>query len=284
MAAPRIVYLNGEYLPSTEAKISVDDRGFLFADGVYEAIKAYNGYIFTEREHMARMRRGLSELRIEAGDVLEEVARVSRELLVRNDLLTGDALIYVQITRGAAPRAHAFPNPPVPLTVYAYAKAFQNPSAETLATGVHAVSTQDTRWARCDIKSIALLPNVLANQLAKEVRAAPPPCSRAWHPLYSPPAARAPGCPAASLSAAAIRPNCVSPGFAARASAVTRNAPPPAPPLRPAAAHRSAAATSASSSATASSSRPRTATCSWCWTASCARTRSTTCCRASPAA
>lgn len=162
-------YLNGDYMPHGDAKVPVDDRGFLFADGVYEVIKSYGGYIFTEKEHCDRLRRGLSELRFSGCDgVVEEVMAAGKELLKRNKLETSDATIYIQITRGCAPRAHAFPNPPVKPTVYVIAKPFKMPPAEQLDNGVGAVTHPDQRWARCDIKSISLLPNVLANQKAKE--------------------------------------------------------------------------------------------------------------------
>ena len=163
----------GAFLPPAECRISVDDRGFLFADGLYEVTKAYTGgLLFTEAQHMTRLERGLRELSIGENDaardaLLSEVRTVSRELLNRNRLLDGPATIYVQITRGTAPRAHAFPKPPVAPTVFVAAKPFTEPPATSFSDGVAAVTERDTRWGRCDLKTVGLLANVLANQRAK---------------------------------------------------------------------------------------------------------------------
>lgn len=162
-----LVYLNGEYVDHANAHVSVDDRGFLFADGVYEVARVYEGKIFQMQPHMERMRHGLGELRIRA-DVVDEIPAIADRLLGENNLRTGDATIYVQVTRGAAPRAHAFPPPETAPTVYVIAKPFKQHPATYFEDGVAAVTVPDTRWSRCDIKSIALLPNVLANQQAKE--------------------------------------------------------------------------------------------------------------------
>jgi D-alanine transaminase len=168
-AKPLTCYLNGEYVLHSEAKVSVDDRGFLFSDGVYEVVKSFHGNIFTETEHMQRMRRGLSELSIHhALPVIDELPSIARKLLEINGLEDVDATIYIQITRGAAPRAHAYPNPPVAPTVYIIAKPFKAPAPTVFEDGVKCTTTPDIRWARCDIKSISLLPNVMANQKAKE--------------------------------------------------------------------------------------------------------------------
>lgn len=168
-ASDLVCYLNGQYMLHSEAKIPVDDRGFLFADGIYEVIKSYNGYVFTEAEHLSRLRRGLKELRFDCGKaVVAEVVAAGRELLKRNKLEDVDATIYIQITRGCAPRAHAFPNPPVLPTVYVIAKPFKAPPQSSFDDGVGVVTTADNRWGRCDIKSISLLPNCMANQMAKE--------------------------------------------------------------------------------------------------------------------
>ena len=165
-----IVYLNGEYIDHTAAKISVDDRGFLFADGVYEVARVYDGRIFEMRAHMQRMRHGLNELRIR-DDVVDQLTGIAEHLLDSNNLRSGDATIYIEVTRGTAPRAHAFPSPEVAPTVYVLAKPFKNHPATYWTDGVAAITVPDTRWSRCDIKSIALLPNVLANQQAHEAGA-----------------------------------------------------------------------------------------------------------------
>lgn len=163
------VYLNGEYVPQEQARISVDDRGFNFADGVYEVCRIYSGHIFLLEPHMQRLRRGLADLRIPA-DVVDEIPAIAGQLLELNPDAQ-DATLYIQITRGTAPRAHAFPNPSVPPTVFvAVRKAKPHPTSY-FQDGVATITVPDTRWSRCDIKSIALLPNVLANQQAKEAGA-----------------------------------------------------------------------------------------------------------------
>jgi D-alanine transaminase len=165
-----IVYLNGDYLPQPEARVSVEDRGFLFADGVYEVARIYEGHIFLLERHLERLRFGLGELRIR-DDVVSQIPGIAARLLDQNNLHTGDATLYIQITRGAAPRAHAFPPLDTPPTTFLIAKPFRNHPASCWQQGVPTVTVADTRWSRCDIKSIALLPNVLANQQAKEAGA-----------------------------------------------------------------------------------------------------------------
>jgi D-alanine transaminase len=164
-----IVYLNGSYLAKDEARLSPDDRGFLFADGVYEVVRSYGGKLFAMEPHLKRMADGLRALRIEGFDP-HTLGSVCTELLERNDLSDRDALIYMQVSRGAAPRIHAFPEPSVTPTVYAVPSAF-TPKVDA-AVGVPVITTPDMRWMRCDIKSVALLPNCLAAQEAKE-RGAP---------------------------------------------------------------------------------------------------------------
>lgn len=164
-----IVYLNGEYLPAEEARVPVSDRGFLFADGLYEVAPAYGGAFFLMDEHLARMRRGLAELRIDFDP--ESLPAVAARLLAENDLTGADAaIVYFQVTRGAAPRTHAFPEGEVVPTVYGFAKEYVRPNRERWEEGYTAITVPDRRWARVDIKSIALLPNVLAQQAAVEAR------------------------------------------------------------------------------------------------------------------
>ncbi|HSL70378.1 MAG TPA: D-amino acid aminotransferase [Longimicrobiales bacterium] len=165
-----IVYLNGEFVPHSAAHVSVDDRGFLFADGVYEVARVYNGHIFLLEPHLDRLRHGLRELRIRA-DAVEQIPPIADRLLTENRLQTGDATLYIQITRGAAPRAHAFPAPEIEPTIYIATRPFKAHPDAYWRDGVPAITVPDTRWSRCDIKSIALLPNVLANQQAKEAGA-----------------------------------------------------------------------------------------------------------------
>jgi len=157
------VYLNGEYLPEGKAMISPNDRGFLFSDGIYEVTPAYRGRLFGWDRHLARLLKGLCELRIDQD--VTGLRAMHERLLAENGLLEAEtALVYMQITRGAAPRTHAFPKEQVPPTVYAFAKAWNRPSEERWARGFEAVSVPDRRWARADIKTVSLLPNVLAQQ------------------------------------------------------------------------------------------------------------------------
>lgn len=160
-----MVYLNGRYLDASEASIPVGDRGFLFGDGIYEVSPAYRGHFFRMDGHLDRMRNGLAALRIDYDP--SELVAVHDELIARNDLAGEEvAYVYVQVTRGVAPRTHAFPNPAAPPTVYAFANRYQRPSRERWGQGNQAVTVPDRRWTRVDIKSIALLPNVLAQQAA----------------------------------------------------------------------------------------------------------------------
>ena len=161
------VYLNGEYLPKTEAHISVDDRGFLLGDGVYEVTPFYEGAPFALDRHLERMRHGLEWLRI-AFDT-SSLEAVMRELVRSNGLEEEDrALVYLQVTRGAAPRTHYFPLSTVSPTVYAYAASWKRPAEETWMRGFRAITVPDRRWTRVDIKTIGLLPNVLAYQAARD--------------------------------------------------------------------------------------------------------------------
>ena len=160
-------YLNGRYLPTEEATIPVDDRGFLLADGVYEVTPAYRGRFFRLDEHLERLRFGLRELRIDFD--VELLPGIHRRLLEENDLQGEEvSFVYVQVTRGVAPRTHAFPEGDVRPTVYAFGKAFRRPPRERWERGFTCVTVPDRRWSRVDIKSIALLPNVLAQQAAVE--------------------------------------------------------------------------------------------------------------------
>jgi D-alanine transaminase len=160
-----IVYLNGEYLPRGEARLSVDDRGFFFGDGVYEVTRAVQGRIFEAERHMRRLERGLRELRLEFHGPVDTLLEAHERLLRENNLLDGQATVYLQITRGAAPRTHHFPPAGTPLTVFLSAGAFTPPD-EARARGVPAVTYPDYRWTRCDLKTVNLLPAVMAKQHA----------------------------------------------------------------------------------------------------------------------
>jgi D-alanine transaminase len=164
MSASETVYFNGRYMTADEVRISPDDRGFLFADGVYEVIRTYRRRLFRLDQHLARLARSLRELRI-SYDGLPGLGAVCGELLARNRLSSGEARFYIQITRGAAPRRHAFPPPGTPPTVYARVDGLE-PETEQQRDGIRVVLASDNRWGRCDIKSVALLANVLALQRA----------------------------------------------------------------------------------------------------------------------
>ena len=163
------VYLNGDFLDAAVARVSVDDRGFLFADGVYEVIRVIDGRVFLAQPHLRRLRDGLDALRIDQPRV--DFADIADRLLRENRLDDGEAIVYIQVTRGVAPRKHAFPPPDVPATAYVAARPLAPHSADAFERGVGAITVPDTRWSRCDIKSVSLLPNVLANQQAKEAGA-----------------------------------------------------------------------------------------------------------------
>ncbi|MGH3263067.1 MAG: D-amino-acid transaminase, partial [Trebonia sp.] len=145
----------------------IEDRGYQYADGVYEVIAVANGKLVDEEPHFVRLHHSLSELRIEPpiGDGALKI--VMREVVRRNGVDTG--IVYLQITRGVAPRDHAFPARPVRPSIVITAKPVDMAAAEAKAArGIGVVTTPETRWARCDIKTIALLPNVLAKQTARE--------------------------------------------------------------------------------------------------------------------
>lgn len=164
-SAMSTVYLNGEYLPKDRAKISVDDRGFLLSDGIYEVTAAYGGRLFRLDRHIERLRHGLDALRIvyDPTGLLE----LHERLLADNGLEDEQiSIVYLQITRGVAPRTHHFPPEGTRPTVYAFAKAFHRPPQDRWQQGYSAISVPDRRWARVDIKSIGLIPNVLAQQAA----------------------------------------------------------------------------------------------------------------------
>ena len=162
------VYLNGEFIHTDEAKISPNDRGFLFADGIYEVIKYYNGKSFRYQDHQDRLERSLCEIGIHFKNVAE-LRAVFGKLLDENQLANCDAGIYVQITRGTYKRVHHFPENINP-TVYVY--AFELPSfKENIEKGIKVITHEDIRWLRCDIKSVALLPNTMLYNQAVEQNA-----------------------------------------------------------------------------------------------------------------
>jgi D-alanine transaminase len=162
------VYLNGQYVPKSDAHISVEDRGFLFGDGIYEVVRAYAGRFFALDAHLSRLGRGLEQIEIR-GVRATDFAEVCLRLLDLNDLATADAIVYMQVTRGAAPRRHWFPDPDTAPTTFAIASPFV-PKGDPVR-GASVITVPDVRWARCDIKSLNILPNCLANQRARSAGA-----------------------------------------------------------------------------------------------------------------
>lgn len=152
------VYLNGQFMPRNEARISPDDRGYIFADGVYEVVKFYNGKPFRYADHILRLKRSLQEVQINYEDV-PGLQEVFNHLLKANNLTDVHAGVYVQITRGINKRVHHFPSGIQP-GVYAF--SFEMPSyTQNLQNGISVIVREDIRWLRCDIKSISLLPNTM---------------------------------------------------------------------------------------------------------------------------
>ena len=161
------VYLNGQFLPRAEAKLSLDERGFFFGDGVYEVTRVVRGRLFEWTRHARRLARGLKELRIDAGLDLDTIRSLQERLVRENDMLEGQGTVYLQITRGAAPRTHHFPPPGTPATVFLSATPFV-PASEVRNRGVAVVTYPDYRWSRCDLKTVNLLPAVMAKQFAAD--------------------------------------------------------------------------------------------------------------------
>jgi D-alanine transaminase len=169
MNSKDIVYVNGAFVPRAEARVSVEDRGFVFGDGVYEVFRAINGRLFASRFHNERLKRSLEGVRIllRGGDSPVRFTEIGKQLLTENDLLQGEATLYMQVTRGAATRGHNFPPSDVPPGIYISVARF-TPYSDLAQQGAPVISHPDLRWGRCDLKTLNLLPNVLASQAAKE--------------------------------------------------------------------------------------------------------------------
>ncbi len=171
---PRIAYVNGRYLPLSEASVNVEDRGYQFADGIYEVLALAGGRFLDESLHMARLERSLGEIGIAPPMAPAALRLVLREVVRRNRVR--DGLLYLQITRGVARREHAFPQAghaghAVPPALVVTCRAGPPPPADAQAWAASAITAPDERWARCDVKSIALLPNVLAKERARRAGA-----------------------------------------------------------------------------------------------------------------
>ena len=166
----RIAYVNGRYLPHRGAQVHIEDRGFQFADGVYDVCEVRGGRLFDETRHLARLERSLSELRMRPAVGRAALGIILREVVARNLVSTG--FVYVQITRGAAARDFPFPGHEVGGTLVVTARSSDTTElAANAARGVKVITLPDLRWKRRDIKSIALLPNVLAKQAARDAGA-----------------------------------------------------------------------------------------------------------------
>jgi D-alanine transaminase len=165
----RIAYVNGRYCAQREASINIEDRGYQFGDGIYEVVHLYRGRLIDEERHLARLERSLREVHIAEPMPRAALRLVLLEVARRNRL--SDALLYMQVTRGVAPRDHAFPKAPVPPALVVTAKRLP-PYPDNVDTWTgSAILLPDERWARVDIKSLNLLPNCLARQAAREVGA-----------------------------------------------------------------------------------------------------------------
>jgi D-alanine transaminase len=160
-----VYFLDGQFTEREGLNISIDDRGYYFGDGVYEVIKVYGGELYTAEEHINRLFQSASKIKMAIPYADGELMEIARELVKANNILVGH--IYIQITRGSAPRLHQFPDSSVPPVVIAYAINNPRPMAG-IENGVAVKSVEDVRWLRCDIKSLNLLGNVLAKQEAHE--------------------------------------------------------------------------------------------------------------------
>jgi D-alanine transaminase len=162
----RIAYVNGRYVPHREASVHVEDRGYQFADAVYEVVHVHRGRFVDDGPHLDRLERSLREIRIAMPMPRAALAAVLREVVRRNRIDEG--LLYMQVSRGVARRDHAFPTRPVPPAIVITVKRIKPYPASIESWGTTAITYPDQRWARCDIKTVGLLPNVLARQAAKE--------------------------------------------------------------------------------------------------------------------
>jgi len=163
----RIAYVNGRYLPLAYASVNIEDRGYQFSDGVYEVCEVKGGRLIDERRHIERLGRSLSELRIAMPMATESLGVIMREVVRRNRVRWG--IVYLQITRGVSRRDHAFPPAGTRPSIVVTARNLDLANAEKLAAeGVAVISVPENRWERVDIKSVSLLPNVLAKQTARE--------------------------------------------------------------------------------------------------------------------
>lgn len=159
-----VYFIDGKFTKQDEVKISIDDRGYYFGDGVYEVIKVYDGELFTVDEHITRLFKSAEKIDLSMLYEKSEVIQIARELIEKNQLRNGH--VYIQVTRGVSMRQHHFPLPAVPAVLTAYTMQGGRP-IEAMEKGVAVKSVEDIRWLRCDIKSLNLLGSVLAKEEAK---------------------------------------------------------------------------------------------------------------------
>jgi D-alanine transaminase len=164
----RIAYVSGQYLPHRQAAVHIEDRGYQFADGVYEVIAVVAGHLVDEELHLKRLHRSVGELRIAMPMTDAALKIVLREVIRRNGVDSG--IVYIQLTRGTAPREHAFPKTAKPMLVVT-SRRTRPPDPRLGNDGIAVITIPDIRWQRCDIKSVALVANVLGKQQAREAAA-----------------------------------------------------------------------------------------------------------------
>ena len=157
------VFLNGQFIDRTKAKVDIEDRGNMFGDGVYEVIRVYNRQLFTLEEHLQRLMKSGEKILLNMPYDIEQMRAIIKQLIIESDLDFG--IVYIQVTRGAITRQHAFPGNEVPATFFAYTKPLKKPLVQQ-RDGVKVKTEEDIRWLKCDIKSLNLLGNVLAKQNA----------------------------------------------------------------------------------------------------------------------
>lgn len=162
------VLLNEQLVEEKEATVPFNDRGYNFGDGIYEYVRVYNNRLFTARPHFERLLRSANEIGLELNYTVDGLIELVQELISANKVVTGG--VYIQVTRGVAPRDHAFPTPTVKAMITGFTKSYDRPYKK-LEEGINAVTTEDIRWLRCDIKSLNLLGNVLAKEYATKYNA-----------------------------------------------------------------------------------------------------------------
>ncbi|PTH64304.1 D-amino-acid transaminase [Staphylococcus arlettae] len=162
------VLINEQLVEEHDANVPYNDRGYTFGDGIYEYVRVYNNKLFTAKPHFERLLRSAKEIGLELNYTVNGLIDLVQELIVANKIINGG--VYIQVTRGSAPRDHAFPTPSVKANIMGFTKSYDRPY-KSLDEGINAITTEDIRWLRCDIKSLNLLGNVLAKEYAVKYNA-----------------------------------------------------------------------------------------------------------------